>query len=637
MAISGLSPSRVSNLLRTSVATQNITNTQRLLLQVQNELSTGKRVNTPSDDPTAAATIQQLNKTMERRQSYATNLGNAASQLGEVDNKLTDMTGLLQQAKQLASKDVGSDATPDMRAADAEIVSSLYSQMLSIGNTQFNGVYLFGGDGASSSPFVEGGNGVQFIGTQNSLKNVYDENIVQPFMVNGADVFGANVGVVGGSTDLSPAVSAATRLSDLGGAVNKGVTRGSIQVSDGTTTGVVDLSSAETLGDVKQAIEKAVPGMTVGFSGGSLTLTSSVPGANVTVNEVAGGNTALSFGLLSPTGAGTGSPLVGASVKPRITPQTPVTDLANQLPIDLSGLKITNGSSSATITLAPTDTVESLLSKINSAGLGVQAAITDSGTGISITNTTQGAALSIGENGGSTATQLGIRTYSPATRLSSLNGGKGLKGNASGDIRVTDANGSVYVVSLESAQTVQDAINAINTATGGAVNASFATSGNGIILKDTTGGAGTMKLEPLNYSTAIADLGLNTNVSGNTITGTDATQVTGSGIFGNLQALRKAMLAGDQNAISAAADALDKDWSRVSRIQGQMGARVQEIKSRQSRLEDENVSTTAMLSQLQDVDFTEAITRYQSLQTSLQATLQANGKTLDLSLLDFLK
>jgi flagellin-like hook-associated protein FlgL len=39
---------------------------------------------------------------------------------------------------------------------------------------------------------------------------------------------------------------------------------------------------------------------------------------------------------------------------------------------------------------------------------------------------------------------------------------------------------------------------------------------------------------------------------------------------------------------------------------------------------------------MEDVDFTEAITRFQMLQTTLQATLQTAGATLNLSLLDFL-
>jgi flagellin-like hook-associated protein FlgL len=46
---------RVSNLLQTAASTQAIDQTQQQLLQIQNELSTGKQVNQPSDNPSAAA------------------------------------------------------------------------------------------------------------------------------------------------------------------------------------------------------------------------------------------------------------------------------------------------------------------------------------------------------------------------------------------------------------------------------------------------------------------------------------------------------------------------------------------------------------------------------------------------------
>src|SRR6476660_4621396 len=99
MAILPLQLSRVSNLLRTSVATQSIARTERGLLGVQNELSSGLRINAPSDDPGAAAIVQQLQKTLEQRQAYAGNLKTGVSHLSEVDSSLGDLGDLLKQAQ----------------------------------------------------------------------------------------------------------------------------------------------------------------------------------------------------------------------------------------------------------------------------------------------------------------------------------------------------------------------------------------------------------------------------------------------------------------------------------------------------------------------------------------------------------
>jgi flagellar hook-associated protein 3 FlgL len=120
------------------------------------------------------------------------------------------------------------------------------------------------------------------------------------------------------------------------------------------------------------------------------------------------------------------------------------------------------------------------------------------------------------------------------------------------------------------------------------------------------------------------------------ITGTDVDPVEPNGIFSHLAALRDALQGNNQAAITAAAAGLKDDYDRVVQIRGETGARVQEIESRQQRLDDQNLATKSLLSSLEDVDFTDAIARFQTLQTALQASLQTSAKVLNLSLLDFL-
>src|SRR4051812_32749129 len=122
MAIVPVQLARVSNLLRTNVSSGQITHTQQELLKVQNELSTGRRLTTPSDDPGDAAIVQQLQKTLEQREAYLGNLRHAGSHLSEADASMNDLTGILQEAQQIASANVGSDVTADQRTAASAIV-----------------------------------------------------------------------------------------------------------------------------------------------------------------------------------------------------------------------------------------------------------------------------------------------------------------------------------------------------------------------------------------------------------------------------------------------------------------------------------------------------------------------------------
>jgi flagellar hook-associated protein 3 FlgL len=642
MSVVPTSTARVSNQLRAQLAQGHIARTQRGLLQVQTELTTGHRINVSSDDPGDAAIVQQLQKTLEQRGVFLTNLRSAKSRLSEVDSTLSDLTDLVRQAQQIASANVGSDVPPDQRAGAAAIVDTLLNQVLSLANKQFEGSFLFGGDRATEAPFSASGGGVRYNGTGNVLANAFDEGADLPFTVSGADVFGALSTRVHGRTDLAPSLSATTRLADLPVATGNGVRHGKVLLGNGSSTATVDLSAADTVGDVIAAINAAGVGSitaSIAPDGNSLRLSAGATD-DVTLVEVGGGSIASDLGLLTPTGGGAGVALDGADVKPAVSPLTALASLRGGAGIDLtSGIKVTSGGTTETLTFAGATTVQDLLNAINGAHAGVVARINADTTGIDVLNPVQGTKVTVGENGGTTAADLGVLTFSPSTPQADLNGGTGVRTVAGVDFRVTASDGSTFDVALGSAGTVADVLWVINTAAtsaGVAVSASLSGSGGGITLTDSTGGSGTLSVTPQNFSPAAADLGLDEAPVANVIVGRDVGAASPRGLFANLAKLRDALRANDSAGVTAAAEGLTQDDSRVTRIRGETGARVQEMDAREQRLDDQNVATEALLSSLADTDLTEAITRFQTLQTTLQATLQTTARVLDLSLLDFL-
>ena len=166
--------------------------------------------------------------------------------------------------------------------------------------------------------------------------------------------------------------------------------------------------------------------------------------------------------------------------------------------------------------------------------------------------------------------------------------------------------------------------------------ASFSATSNGIALTDTTAGASTFAVAGVNGSTSASDLGLTNAAVGITITGSDVNAVSPTGVFANLSKLRDALLSGNQADMTAAAQGLQNDYNAVTQARGLAGAQVQEMQNRQDQITTQNTATQSLMSQLSNTDFTAAITKFQTLQTSLQATLQTAAKTLNLSLLDFL-
>jgi len=632
MAILPTQFSRVSDLLRSNLASGNIAKTQQQLLTVQNQLSTGKRLTAPSDDPGASAIAQQLHKTLEQRNAYLQNLTQGQSQLGQVDTSLGDLTDLLQQAQGLASANVGSDVTPDQRQSALAVLKTLYTQALSVANSQSQGTYVFGGD-SNRAPFTEVAGGVRFDGSDNVLSNQVDENSKLAIGVKASSIFGAFSAPSAASADLSPGVTGNTLLRDLRGTTGNGVALGSISVSDGTTTKLVDLSAAETVQDVVDLINGAGTGVTASLSATGVDLSS--PG-NVTVTEVGNGSTARDLGILAASGAGT--MLTGQAISPKVTSTTTLSSMLGGAGLDTTGgLRITNGTNTVNVDFAGCVTAEDFINRVNSSGAGAVARINSAQNGIEIVNAVQGTNLSIAENGGTLATTLGVRSFAPTTNLSDLNNGQGVKTVAGADIQITAKDGTTFQVDLSNLNTVQDVMDAINTATGGVVTASFANPGNGIVLTDSSGGAGSLTVGTLNSSTAGQDLGIVGTTAGATIIGTDVNPIATTGIFGALNALQTALANNNQQGITSAAASLQAQLDKVIRVRGENGAHIQEMASRQSRMEDQNVATQALLSPLEDTDFTAAISQFQLLQTALQANLQTTAKVLSLSLMDFLR
>ena len=131
---------------------------------------------------------------------------------------------------------------------------------------------------------------------------------------------------------LTTALSPDTPLADLNG--GQGVASGSIAISDGHSTSVVNLSGARTLGDVATLVEENPPaGRTVNVdvtpSGLTLQLQPDAAypsGDNLSVREVNGGSTAGDLGILDNTGVGSAA-LVGQGLDAAVTPTTPLDSL----------------------------------------------------------------------------------------------------------------------------------------------------------------------------------------------------------------------------------------------------------------------------------------------------------------------
>ncbi len=636
---------RVSLLMRSDLLMSSLRTNSVDLLRVQNQLSSGLRLGRPSDSPAEATTIMNLDSSLERYNQYLSNIDYADGHLSSTDTALGQSADLVKEAYTLALESIGMGTDDPGRATNAEMVDQIIQQLVTIGNTAHRGSYIFGGNNSTVTPFEAFSGGVYFKGSLAAMQaRVADDNQVA-FSIDSNQTFGTLSSQVVGTADLNPDITVNTLLSDLNGAQGQGIRRGSIVVSDGTTSATIDLGRCVTVGDVINKINTEGPtGMTAAIGADGTSLQLSTAAGNITVTEVGSGNTARDLGIYEAVGAGIN--LSGQDVDARLTPATPVTALAGGAGIDLiSGLIITNSlvSPVGPIDLSSANTFEDILNAINNAGLAVRAEINSDGTGMNVFNLLSGSQMSIGENGGTTASDLGIRSLIGTTVLADCNGGQGIATTNSdgveGVLRITTRDASTYDVALGTAVTIQDVITLINTATGGHVTAALASTGNGIVLTDTISGAGNLSVSTIsenNYDVA-DQLGLAQSVSSDTLSGEDINPAMPDGLFSHLLALRDAMLVNDDQAITEAAELVDLDRQTISNMQGMVGSQVRALEDRKTQMEDNIVAMETLRSDIRDIDFTEAITRYQNLYTALQANLTTGNQLANLSLLDFLQ
>jgi len=635
---------RISNSLQQSLVLNNLLRIQRQFLLKEEQLSSGTRLVRPSVDPSAAVRALNLQDALEESAQFVRNISLAHSNLSFAESAVADINDVIIQAQSIALGEIGTPATAETRAAQAQQIDALINQLLQVGNRIFNDRYIFGGFSSTEPPLTEQGGGIRYTGADDALAVTIDARTDVGSLVLGDDVFGGLTVKVLGSADLDPDISVDTRLADLNR--GRGFSKGAIVISDGINPpDEVDLSDAETIGDVIDIINNSTPGTTtvaVNAAGNGLEITSTLGGADLTVSEVGGNPTATDLGIHRPAPGG-GATLTGLDIDPVLSLTTDVGLLAGGAGIDLaSGIQITNGANTAIVSFAGAATVEDIINAINESNTFTHARINAQGTGIDVIGELSGVELRIAENGGTTASDLGIRTLTGQTALASLNGGSGVQTATGDDFRITQRDGTTIDVDVSGAATVQDVIDAINTdaENTGDLVASLNAFGNGITLTDTSVDAGfDLAVEALNFSEAAADLGIEGSVPNPTavLVGQDNNPLQAQGLINSLIHLRTALLADDTNGIISAAESLDGNLERVLSARAMVGARLRQLELTEGRLRDEEIDNTAVLSEEKDLDFTQAIVELNTLETLLEASLRSASRLLDISLLTFLR
>ena len=190
------------------------------LARSQEQLSTGRQINRPSDSPTGTNSAMRLREELSAAAQHARNASDGLAWLGRTDNTLTSMVDGTRRARDLILQGANGATGPQAREALATELDQIRESMLSLANTQHLGRPIFGGttDGSTAYDTATGA----YIGqpTPSEIRRTVGNgvevaiNTVGPdaFTANGTDLFAV---LKAASDDLRNGTNPAGRLDDL--------------------------------------------------------------------------------------------------------------------------------------------------------------------------------------------------------------------------------------------------------------------------------------------------------------------------------------------------------------------------------------------------------------------------------------
>jgi flagellar hook-associated protein 3 FlgL len=241
---------------------------QSSLSHTQLQMSTGRRILTPSDDPVGSAAVLDLNQAIDNTHQYQANADVAIGRLQLGESTLGDVGNLLQRVRELTVQANNDTQTSETRRYIATELRQLRSQLIGLANTRdATGEYLFAGFKGNTQPFVPNSAGqVTYVGDPGSR---YLQVGPGQQVVDGEPGSAVFMGIRNGNGTFSTLDNPANTGSGIivpGTVVNPGAYVADtfqIQFTSATTYDVVDTTTATTI----LAAQTYTDGAAISFNG----------------------------------------------------------------------------------------------------------------------------------------------------------------------------------------------------------------------------------------------------------------------------------------------------------------------------------------------------------------------------------
>ena len=140
---------------------------QAALDRTQQQISSGRRILSPSDDPIASSRTIELRETLSRLEQFDRNANIARNRLGYEESALSNASNVLQRVRELALQANNATQSDETRHLIAVEIREHLDQLVQLANQQDgNGRYLFSGNADDTAPVTQNAGNFSYNGDQ---------------------------------------------------------------------------------------------------------------------------------------------------------------------------------------------------------------------------------------------------------------------------------------------------------------------------------------------------------------------------------------------------------------------------------------------------------------------------------------
>ncbi len=183
---------RVTQNMLNNTMLRNLYKSNEAMDKYQNQLSSGKKINKPSDDPAVAVKGMYYRSALVEIEQYKENISDARNWLDTTDLSMQEANDVLQRARELTIQGSNGVLTKEEKEAIAQEILQLKDQLGTIANTSVAGRFIFAGTDTKIPPYNHGSNIVDGAWVNNNQQDILTEvskQVYLPINVNGNLIF----------------------------------------------------------------------------------------------------------------------------------------------------------------------------------------------------------------------------------------------------------------------------------------------------------------------------------------------------------------------------------------------------------------------------------------------------------------